>query len=105
MERAARGTYPRSHLGRGGSEEAARLWRAAAGFSMHGGGAVVQGRERAVVGRAHGGGVLRGGLFIGEERRWRRGATWWPAGELGGAPLMAWGQLRLLAGVAERRER
>ena len=45
------------------------------------------------------------GLFIGAERRWRRGAAVVADGQLCSAPSMAWGQLRLLAGVAERRER
>jgi len=43
------------------------------------------------------------GLFIGAERRWRRGAAVVADGQLCSAPSMAWGQLRLLAGVVERR--
>ena len=44
------------------------------------------------------------GLFIGEERRWREGMQRWPAGRLGGAPLMAWGRAAVLVGIVERRE-
>ena len=52
-----------------------------------------------------GGREQTGAPFIDETRRWRRGAAVVADGQLCSAPSMAWGQLRLLAGVAERRER
>ena len=64
-----RGSHPRSHLGRRGSEEVARLRRAAAGSGTRGGGAGGQGRRLA---EAVEGVVVAeravGDLFIGEAR-------------------------------------
>jgi len=47
-------------------------------------------------------GSVMGGLFIGGVRRWRRSEVAVAAGELSGAPLMAWGRAAVLLGVAER---
>ena len=96
-ERAARATYPRSHLGRRGSEEAARLWQAAASFGVCGGGAVAKGRGRAVAGRLVKLESDPEGLLIGEVRRWGGRSALVSAGELRGAPLMAFGRLRASA--------
>ena len=93
MERVVRGTYPRSHLGRRGSEEAARLWRAAAGFGVRGAGAV--GKQR---GRAAAGEELCDEPIYRRGKAVEEGATWWPASELGGALQWRWGRL---GGVAE----
>jgi len=67
--RGSRGSYPRSHLGRRGSEEAARLWQAAAGFGVRGGSDVAKGRGRAVAGRLVKLESDSEGLLIGEVRR------------------------------------
>ena len=50
-------------------------------------------------------GGRRGGPIYRREKEVEEGAAVVADGQLCSAPSMAWGQLRLLAGVAERRER
>ena len=77
-------------FGHGSGRRRAAVCVAAALRARGGGHAVVE----AVVERRSG----AGGPFIGRVRRWREGSWRWPAGGLGGAPLMVWGRLLCLPG-------
>ena len=88
MSREARAFYCPPHLGLEWSEEAARRWPAAASGGARSGGVAQLGRRLEVAVGVVVVGKRRKGLFIGVEGGGQEGTRRWPAGGLGGAPLM-----------------
>ena len=97
MEKRAREIHPLPQLGPGSNEEVGATraggWRRGSLRRRRWG----QGGGTREVGECCGGDERRGGLFVGEVRRWREGSAVVVAGELGGVPLMALGRLRVSA--------
>ena len=96
-ERRVRGFGSPPWLGLGWSEVLRPRERAAVGGGAPGGGAARRGEGLAAAEGFAVVGSVMGGLFIGGVRRWGGLSALEPAGELRGAPLMAFGRLRAWA--------
>ena len=90
-EREGPSTYLGPWLEQGGGEAGRPREAGVAGGGACGGGVARPVKGLGVAEEVVGGVIYAGSLFIGGAGRWRRGAAVMVAGELDGAPLMAFG--------------